>query len=299
VPEAGTDKHSDNTCDNGNPSNITPGEEQRPVTASGWLEWFRLTNAEHKAHSELSKSQILSSGNESSPDKSIKQESSQISSAHPPISEQSTLSKSNEDNVVIAPVASSSWFNVWPGSASNKKPTDIAPESHLVDASDSGAPMAEAPVCIEAKRPGPGSTWAFWSKDSRRLAEKGGEAEEPGELAVTGEASQDNPAPAHATILGENKDDKGKKINKRGRQLPDDVQEPASKALHSDLSNRKRSALTPILFFSYLIDLVAPLKQSQSHHLNPHIKQQHLKVRSQRNLSQRISSCHLSEVRIV
>ena len=141
----------------------------------------------------------------------------------------------------MAPVPSSSWFNVWPGSVSNKKHAEVIPsESHPADASALGAPETEIPVGIESKRPLPGSTWAFWSKDSQRPAEKGGAAEGPGELAVTGEASQDNPAPAHATILGESKDDKGKKTNKRGRQLPDDVQEPAPKALHSDLSNKKQ-----------------------------------------------------------
>lgn len=240
VPEAGTNKHSNLTNDNSSPSNVNPGEAQRPVTASGWLEWFGLTNVEHKAHSELSRSQILSGENEASPGSSIQPQSSQVSSINPPISEQITSSKSKGDNEVIVPDPNSSWFNVWPGSASNKKTTDVIPtESHPADVSALGAPAAEVPVGIESKRPSPGSTWAFWSKDSRKPADKGGEAEEPGELAVTGEASQDHPAPAHATILGESKDDKGKKSNKRGRQLPDDVQEPASKPLHSDLSNKK------------------------------------------------------------
>jgi hypothetical protein len=238
VPEAGTSKHSNITKDNSNPSNINPGEAQRPITASGWLEWFRLTNVEHKAHSELSKPEVLSGDNEASLDK---QQSSQISSVDPLIFEQTTSSKAKEESAAMAPVPNSSWFSVWPVSASNKKSADVIPvESHPADTFTLGAPAAEAPVVVESKRPLPGSTWAFWSKDSQRPAEKGGDAEEPGELAVTGEASQDNPAPACATILGENKDDKGKKTNKRGRQVLDDVQEPASKAIHSDLSNKKR-----------------------------------------------------------
>jgi hypothetical protein len=241
VPEAGVNKHPNITNDNSDPSKINPGEPQRPNTASGWLEWFGLTNAEHKAHSEIPKSQILSGDNEASPGNSIKQQSSQVSSLDPPISKQTTSSKSKEGSAVMAPTPNSSWFNVWPGSVSNKKPIVVIPRESLpADTSALGAPIVEATVGVESKRPLPGSTWAFWSKDSQRPAERCGEAEERGELAVTGEASQDNPAPAHATILGESKDDKGKKTNKRGRQLPDDVQEPASKALHSDLSNKKR-----------------------------------------------------------
>lgn len=241
VPEAGTNRDSNITKDNSNPSNINSGEAQRPITASGWLEWFRLTNVEHKAQNELSKPEVLSGDNEASLDKSIKQQSSQVSSVDPLIFEQTTSSKANEDSAAMAQVPNSSWFSIWPVSASTKKPADVIPvESHPADTFALGAPAAEAPVDVESKRPLPGSTWAFWSKDSQRPAEKGGEAEEPGELAVTGEASQDNPAPAHATMLGESKDDKGKKTNKRGRHLLDDIQEPASKALHSDLSNKKR-----------------------------------------------------------
>jgi hypothetical protein len=241
VPEASTDKHSNITNDNSNPSNLSPVEAQRPTTASGWLEWFRLTNVEYKAHSEQSQLQILSGDNKASPGKSVKQQSSQAPPVDPPIPEQTTSSKSEGENEVMAPVSAGSWFNVWPGSPSNKKMTDVIPtENPRTDASTLEAPAAETAVGMESKRPSPGSTWAFWSKDIQTPVEKGSEAEEPGELAVTGDASQDNPAPAHVTILGETKDDKGKKINKRGRQLPDDVQEPAPKVLHSDLSNKKQ-----------------------------------------------------------
>jgi len=240
VQDAGADKRSDATNGCSNPSKGDPVEAQRPIAASGWREWFGLSNVEQKAHSELPQ-QNISGGNEASLGESTKQQRPQASSADPSISEEAASSKSKGDNAVMAPVPSSSWFNVWPGSASNKKMAEITPgENRPADTFMLGVPAVETPIRFESKRPLPGSTWAFWSKDSQRPAEKGDEAEEPGELAVTGEASQDNPAHVHVTILEESKDNIGKKTNKRGRQLPDDVQESAPKALHSDLSNKKQ-----------------------------------------------------------
>lgn len=238
--DAGADKRSDATNGRSNPSKGDLVEAQRPIVASGWREWFGLSNVEQKVRSELPQ-QNISDGNEASLGESTKQQRPQVSLVDPSISEEAASSKSKGDNAVTAPVPSNSWFNAWPGSASNKKMAEITPsENRPADTSMLGVPAVETPAQFESKRPLPGSTWAFWSKDSQRSAENGDEAEQPGELAVTGEASQDNPAPVHATILGESKDTRGKKTNKRGRQLPDDVQEPAPKALHSDLSNIKQ-----------------------------------------------------------
>ncbi len=241
VPDAVTDKHSNITNDSSTTSAPYSVEAQRPVTAFGWLEWLGFTNVEPKVHSELPQPKIISVGSEANHDESIKQQNPQASPADPSISEQTISPKSTGDDAVMARVPSSSWFNVWPGSASNKMTTDAIPtENRPADTSALGVPAVEQPAGVESKKPLPGSTWAFWSKDCQGQAENGGEAEEPGELAVTGEASQDNPAPTRSVTLGEGKDDKGKKTNKRVRQLPDDLQEPAPKILNSDLSDKKQ-----------------------------------------------------------
>jgi hypothetical protein len=183
----------------------------------------------------------MSNGDEDILGESNKQRSPQESSVDPVISTQTPPSKFEGEDVVMAPVPSSSWFSVWPGSASNKNVAEITTSNvHPADTSTRGESLVEAPAGVEVKGPLPGSTWAFWSKDSQRPTKNGVEAEEPGELAITGEASQNNPSPANATILREIKDERVKKTNKRGRSLPDDVQESTSKSVHSDLSNKKQ-----------------------------------------------------------
>lgn len=237
VEEPSTDRDSDTTNNTGNTSNPKLVDTQRQVTASGWLEWLGITNSEQKAPSKTLKMQGSDSGAEASCGKTTEQQDSHASLTDPPFSEPTTVSPSIGDGAITTPILTTSWFNVWPGSGLNIKSADIIPaDESQTDASAIDGPVAEMPVGTESKRPSPGSTWAFWSKDSRR---QGVQTQEPGELAVTGESTQDNPAPAHTTISEESKGAGGKKTNKRSRQLPDDVQEPASKALHSDAPNKR------------------------------------------------------------
>lgn len=239
VPEASTDNHFNIANSSSNPPRVDPVEARRPTVASGWRGWFSLSNMEQKAYSELPQLQNISSGHEDALSESNKQQSLPGSSADMLLPEQTTSSKFKGENAVMVPVHSSSWFNIWPGSASNKSMAETTTtESRPADTSVIRLPTIEASR-VESNRPVPGSTWAFWSKDSQRPAQKGDEAEEPGELAITGEVTQNDPASAHAATLGERKYDRGKKTNKGGRQLADDVQEPAPKALKPDLSTSK------------------------------------------------------------
>lgn len=216
-------------------------ETQKPITAAGWLEWLGIANVENKARSELSQPQASNSHTvETNAGNPMEQQHSAASLIDQPILEPTTLPSSRGEITTVAPASTSSWFNIWLGSASNNKTTDATPASDpQIDSSTEAAPATETPIVVDSKRPLPGSTWAFWSKDSRRPFEKGAEAEERGELAVAGEATQNNPAPARAVVFEGDNGDRVKKTNKRGRQLLDDVQEPAPKALHSDVSNKR------------------------------------------------------------
>jgi hypothetical protein len=193
---------------------------------------------DHKERSEMSQTRASKSDDEVNTGKSTEQQNSEASLMDPSMSKTTTVS-SPKDDAAMAPISTTSWFSIWPRSGVTTKATDVVPTSEAQpDDTSLGPPVAEIPVGTEPKRPSPGSTWAFWSRDSRTLVESA-EAQESGELAVTGEATQDNPAPAHTAILTGNEGDRGKKSSKRGRQLPDDVQEPASKALQSDVSNKR------------------------------------------------------------
>lgn len=218
----------------------------RPATSSGWLGgWLgrpTVQPSEHEGNAGTSKS--------SEADQPILQNEPTETVADRPISP-----------AAPPPVttASTTWFGLWSTSAPSavEQPAKEEVPVKLPD-SESNVINEDSTSTKTGSVPAAGSTWAFWSTDATK---KGTKPEEnpkgPGELAVTGEASQNHPEPAKTT----QKDKKGKS-SKRGRPESSEAEDPVNKNLQLETpSSKATQSQSP-----------APAKPSPPNLLMPSVK---------------------------
>ncbi|TQN73396.1 hypothetical protein CSHISOI_02083 [Colletotrichum shisoi] len=187
-----------------------PTEEQptspTPVATSGWFGW--LARAPVTATQTFTPAEEQPKEVEPRKEPEARTEVQTSPVAEPPSAETLTQPDSNP------PAPTNSWFGFWyssapaAGSAPNEDPvkstgsTESAsatdqptkePEDVVMD--DAPSPPPPPPKPEPSKQPSAGSTWAFWSRDTRP---KDGEATpatrpESGELAVIGQGSEAHP----------------------------------------------------------------------------------------------------------
>lgn len=179
--------------------------------------------------------------------------------------------KSAEDVIKIteAPKASSSWFGLWSTAAPStvdEVPEEGPKEQAPVKTTDDGQQdtvMEDATTPAEPTKktaPAAGSSWAFWSTETpKKTASSSEQSNEAGQLAVTGEVSQDHPEPAKTATVKENK--KGKST-KRGRPVSVEIDEVAQKPIQTEPSSSKATPSSSVI----------PTKASPPNLLIPSVK---------------------------
>lgn len=190
-------------------------ETQRPSTSSGWLGWFGTQNLE------------------SMPPSSDPVQGPSISPPSSKPDEEPPSQPETEPPQPSLQVVSTSWFNIWPSTNSGATVTKSG-LSGLSSSAKEGLPTAEVsggntelPELDNHSEPAPGSSWAFWSRDTSKGSEnKDGRKEyiassEQGTLAIAGEPSQDHPEPAHAPVV-KNVKNKIKSSKSQGETLQAD-----------------------------------------------------------------------------
>jgi hypothetical protein len=139
---------------------------------------------------------------------------------------------------------SSSWFGLW-STAAPSTVVDVAkeqmPVKTLTDGPDTVMEDVPAPEKPDQKpAPTAGSSWAFWSTETpKKTSSTPEQPNELGQLAVAGEASQDNPEPAKTATAKESK--KGKST-KRGRPVSVEIDEATQKNIQTEASSSKISS---------------------------------------------------------
>ncbi|KAJ9136683.1 hypothetical protein NKR23_g9582 [Pleurostoma richardsiae] len=181
-------------------SDTLPASEQQQASST-WLSWFArpsgpaiksLENGsaplEHQKETEQPEHDQEHQQQQSPPQVSV-EETENLPVRPPP----------------IQPTAQSttSWFSFWSSDAAPAKPTDAGKPVESASEPPSKEPedvvMQEAPPPEPEQAPPPrGSTWAFWSRDSRIETDEkpaGSQAPQPesGELAIMGEGSETHP----------------------------------------------------------------------------------------------------------
>lgn len=171
--------------------------------------------------------------------------------------------------IAEAPKVSSSWFGLWSTaapSAVEEAPEEGPKEQVPVKSTDDGPQdvvMEDAPTLAEPAQktaPAAGSSWAFWSTEiPKKTPNSSEQSNESGELAITGEVSQNHPEPAKTATVKENK--KGKST-KRGRPVSVEIEEVAQKPIQTEPSSSKVTSSAS----------VAPTKSSPPNLLIPSVK---------------------------
>lgn len=148
----------------------------------------------------------------------------------------------------------SSWFGLWSAAApstSVEAPVERVPVKTANESEDtlmSDAPVVEEPAVAKAAAavaPAAGSTWAFWSTEpTKKTADSAKQLQEAGELAVTGEVSQDQPELAKTATI---KDNKRGKSTKRGRPPTLEIDDAAQKSSTSGISTPKAQTASSTL----------------------------------------------------
>lgn len=236
-----------------------PDPAQRPVTSSGWLGgWLGKPNTQLPEAEEVSRDP----------------KASQPSEVDPQIS-QHEVTPVEGPTIVTAPAQTSSWFGLWSTAAPSsleeppkELPVKIADAKPTKTKEDGKEPKS-------GTEPVAGSSWAFWSTDATKKGDKPEENPRgPGELAVTGEASQSDPQPAKTTVIKD--DDKKGKSTKRGRPISTDVDEPSKKIPQVEpVSNKATPSQSPASAKPSPPNLLLPSVKSTYHLVeNPSILQQ-------------------------
>lgn len=218
------------------PALSTEGVADRPATASGWLGGW-LSRA--PIQPSESQQKVQEQTEESEQPKNLAEEQP---AEDPPVAKDTEAPEvASEEGMKssIPTTTASSWFGLWstaPASTVSEAPREQMPVS-VAKKDDEDTIMEDAPLLAKEvpkpaprKTPAAGSSWAFWSSDSsKKSADVSDETAESGELAVTGESSQDSPEPAKTATI---KDDKKGKTTKRGRPVSVEIDEnsPSSKA---------------------------------------------------------------------
>jgi hypothetical protein len=217
---------------------LRPSTPQRPSTSSGWLGWFGRsplpdtpTQIAQPAQS-LQPSQPAISEPPSEPPKEAEQgpvPPPQVTVSEPADTQQNATPK--------PPAATTYWFDFWSASQTPKpqeteanvhQDINMAPEPPkeqqdvvMEDAPPpTEEPSTEPAPQSSAPQPSAGSTWAFWSRDTKVKPISGRSTPQPesGELAVIGEGSEAHPQPASSADVkdepakGAPKDAKGKAV---------------------------------------------------------------------------------------
>ncbi|SPO02932.1 related to Rotein of unknown function [Cephalotrichum gorgonifer] len=230
---------------------------QRPPTSSSWLAWLGATAAPasvapkssapageaQDAHSAGHNTGITEEG--TSKDEDVSRPSDQPSTPNEPSASESTHESPETDQAqsksakATAPtqqtVSGGSWFGLWPSGV--KVPvypvaeTAEAPETSQpaeppsVSKPDTDVDMTDAPAAQSkpepVKPPSAGSTWAFWSRDTR-TSDTGTSKEPvvPGELAVFGEGSESHPLPANSLDVSDQDLKSGKQTKQQQPATP-------------------------------------------------------------------------------
>jgi hypothetical protein len=216
------------------PSEETPAQAQtqkeqdttlRPTTASGWLGgWLgRPTTAEPQLTGDIASGVKAS---EQAP-------TTQQTVPEPPTDPAAVPAPSEVDSKSTpAPPVSTSWFGLWSTAAPS---TAEEPMKHIPAKIAEGDPdtvMEDALATKPSAQPATGSSWAFWTTDAAKKAvDRPEEPKDTGQLAVTGEASENSPEPAKVETV---KDSKKGKSAKRGRPQSTEVDEVAKKVVQLD-----------------------------------------------------------------
>jgi len=175
---------------------------QRPATASGWLGWFSRTNAPDPASEPVREAETTAP---------VPQAQEVPTGATKPTGQNRV--GASQDNIEAVreaqdPVTSNpSWFSFWSSTPTNvvEKPVEETPkatgaqEAHEDGKAVEDIVMNDAPAETVSEATSTGSTWAFWSRETRSKSPgKSAAKPEQGELAVMGEGSEAHPKPASA-----------------------------------------------------------------------------------------------------
>ncbi|KAF6799401.1 hypothetical protein CSOJ01_12544 [Colletotrichum sojae] len=225
---------------------VNPPEEQqipqRPVTASSWFGWLGrapLIETQAFAPEEPAK--------ETEPPKEVEPPKEPEVQEAPPAEPQAP--KAPVPAAEASPAPATSWFGFWytaptePTATSNAaKPrevptTDTAanppvkePEDVVMD--DAPPPKPDAPKQDAPKTPSAGSTWAFWSRDTRPKSEGVktiATQPESGELAVIGQGSEAHPEHTSDMNMDQSQQDSAKD-DKNAKTVKDTKPTKGSKA---------------------------------------------------------------------
>lgn len=181
----------------------------RPATSSGWLGGWLGKHASSSSETP---------GAPSSDQKQPEEVLSRDGLVQSPLSKEAPEPVTIDVNPKAEEIAttSTSWFGLWATAAPSTAGSSKKQTAPKTDENDPDTVMTDAPE-KPATEPASGSSWAFWSVESSKKTSKPSEAtKDIGELAVTGEASQNKPEPAKAIEI---KEDKKTKSNKRGRPV--------------------------------------------------------------------------------
>ncbi|KAB8296131.1 hypothetical protein EYC80_008924 [Monilinia laxa] len=228
-----------------------PGSEtaELPATSQGWLGWLGMP------------SQILK---ETPPmvEEPQKQDTTEISSNETTLPENTIPNETTQVPTQTLP-SSRSWFNLWSDSQP-QVPAEDSNEQILTDAmkdnpgiivkdttEDAPKPSSPTPSRSTAQPGGSGWASAFWYSDNSKKANdppKNIDRGETGELAVSGEQSQNHPLPAQTVPTIESKAhqaDKKSKSNKKGRPKSVETQETAQKPKSLQLDDASKNITSP------------------------------------------------------
>jgi hypothetical protein len=197
---------------------ISDAASQRPATSSGWLGGW-LSKPAQQVHAA---DECQVNTNEpvvaQKPQEQVEQETSKI-----------TQEAAADPQVTAGPPAPLSWFGLW-STAAPSVSADTTKDEISVKTGDNSEDvvMEDAPVADQRNigKPPAGSSWAFWSTDNKKTTSSQSNTQTAGQLAVTGESSQDQPEPARTAPLNETskKDNKKAKSGKRSRPLSSEVE---------------------------------------------------------------------------
>jgi hypothetical protein len=226
------------------PTHPEPDPVQKPAISSGWLGGW------------LGRPAVPPSP---APDASISvtkpaEESPAAVQDEPQPEQTAALAPAEElPKTAKTPTASTSWFGLWSTAApstakeASKEAPKEAPKEQIpvkIDQNDGDTVMEDAPSKPNTE-PTAGSSWAFWSTDtSKKTAKTPGKSKEVGQLAVAGEVSQNQPEPAKAPPV---KEEKKTRPSKRGRTVSVEVDETSKSTAQPEAALTKvPSTQTPV-----------------------------------------------------
>ncbi|KAF7881563.1 uncharacterized protein EAF02_006251 [Botrytis sinoallii] len=230
-------------------ADITKG----PVTSQGWLGWLGMP-------SQTSKELKVSSPVVEEPQK---QDTEEVPSNETIIPEQAMAEEAMEAPKQTLS-ASRSWFNLWSASQPPipaERPREPVltqelesnPIKIIKDASKDAPKSPQSTPSRSTTQPG-GSSWAsaFWYSDNTKKGTEPLEDSskgETGEIAISGEQSQNHPLPAQAVPAVDTKslngDKKPKAAGKKSRPKSVDIEEISQKTASAQLDDASKKVTTP------------------------------------------------------